>query len=140
MQEKIRCAWSYTGNNPLYIEYHDSEWGVPLHDDNRLFEMLVLEGAQAGRSWLTVLKKRDSFRKAFANFDPEAVSLFGESHINELMNNPEIIRNERKIKSASLHSNQFLKPEAFLKVVIHQACRLHICITDSRTHKTETSF
>ena len=100
MHEKLRCSWSYTGNNPLYIEYHDREWGVPLHDDNHLFEMLVLEGAQAGLSWLTVLKKRDSFRKAFANFDPEAVSLFGESHINELMNNPEIIRNERKIKSA----------------------------------------
>ncbi len=109
MHEKLRCSWSYTGNNPLYIEYHDREWGVPLHDDNHLFEMLVLEGAQAGLSWLTVLKKRDSFRKAFANFDPEAVSLFGESHINELMNNPEIIRNERKIKSAITNAVKFIE-------------------------------
>ncbi len=109
MHEKLRCSWSYTGNNPLYIEYHDREWGVPLHDDNHLFEMLVLEGAQAGLSWLTVLKKRDSFRKAFANFDPEAVSLFGESHINELMNNPKIIRNERKIKSAITNAVKFIE-------------------------------
>ena len=109
MHEKIRCDWSYTGNNPIYIEYHDREWGVPLHDDKRLFEMLVLEGAQAGLSWLTVLKKRDSFRKAFANFDPEAVSLFGEINIYESMKNTEIIRNEKKIRSAISNAAKFIE-------------------------------
>ncbi len=109
VDDKKRCSWSYTGNNQLYIEYHDNEWGVPLHDDNRLFEMLVLEGAQAGLSWLTILKKRESFRKAFKNFDPVIVSTFGETQITELLKNSEIIRNEKKIRSAISNAANFLR-------------------------------
>ena len=81
-----RCAW--VGADPLYVAYHDEEWGVPVHDDQRLFEMLVLEGAQAGLSWLTILKKRGGYRRAFDGFDPEKVARYGERKVEELLADP----------------------------------------------------
>lgn len=103
-----RCQWVTTGNE-LYEEYHDKEWGVPVHDDRTHFEFLILEGAQAGLSWLTVLKRREGYRKAFANFDPEKVAEFDESHIAELLTNEGIIRNKLKISSAINNAKLFLK-------------------------------
>lgn len=102
-----RCAWAETGGD-LYREYHDSEWGVPLHDDCKQFEFLILEGAQAGLSWLTVLKKREGYRKAFAGFDPVKVARFSEERIESLIQNPGIIRNRLKIVSAVNNARAFL--------------------------------
>ena len=93
-----RCDWA-TGD-PLIIDYHDREWGVPVHEDRLLFEFLVLEGAQAGLSWLTILRKRDAYRKAFRNFDPRLVERFREPQITRLLANDGIVRNRRKIESA----------------------------------------
>ena len=90
MCEKIRCSWA--GDLPIYVEYHDQEWGRPVHEDNKLFEMLILEGMQAGLSWITVLKKRKAFREAFDCFDPFKVSLYDEEKIQELLANEGIIR------------------------------------------------
>jgi len=94
-----RCAWAPEGD-PLYLAYHDEEWGVPSHDDRHLFEMLVLEGAQAGLSWSTILRKREGYREAFAGFDAEAVSRFGERDVARLLGNPGIVRNRAKIQAA----------------------------------------
>lgn len=105
--EMTRCAW--VSDDPLYIEYHDLEWGVPVHDDRKLFEFLVLEGAQAGLSWLTILRKRESFRKAFSGFDPVKVAGFGEEKIQRLLKEPGIIRNELKIRAAVSNAAAFLK-------------------------------
>ena len=102
-----RCAWAETGGD-LYREYHDSEWGVPLHEDCKQFEFLILEGAQAGLSWLTVLKKREGYRKAFASFDPVKVARFSEERIESLIQNPGIIRNRLKIVSAVNNARAFL--------------------------------
>jgi len=95
---KKRCEWST--QDPLYIAYHDEEWGVPVHDDVHLFEMLTLEGAQAGLSWLTILKKRDNYRKAFDGFRPERVAQYDSKKVAELLNDSGIVRNRRKIGSA----------------------------------------
>ena len=95
---KCRCEWC--GNNPLYIAYHDNEWGTPLHDDCRLFEFLVLEGAQAGLSWLTILKKRDNYRRAFNGFDPLPIAKYSTADVQRLLANPGIVRNRLKIESA----------------------------------------
>ena len=95
---KTRCAWC--SDDPLYVSYHDTEWGVPVHDDRRLFEFLVLEGAQAGLSWLTVLKKRENYRKAFDNFEIARVAKYGHQDIDRLLLDPGIIRNRLKIASA----------------------------------------
>jgi DNA-3-methyladenine glycosylase I len=92
-----RCAWA--GSDPLYIEYHDTEWGVPLHDDRRLFEMLTLEGAQAGLSWITILRKRPRFREVFSGFDPAVVAAFGAADVDRLMSDTGIIRNRAKIEA-----------------------------------------
>ncbi|MDB4868314.1 MAG: DNA-3-methyladenine glycosylase [Cohnella sp.] len=92
-----RCNW--VNEDPLYISYHDKEWGVPLYDDQKLFELLCLEGAQAGLSWYTVLKKREAYRKAFDGFDPNKIAYYDDRKIEELMLNPGIIRNRFKIKS-----------------------------------------
>ena len=92
-----RCRWAET--HPLYIEYHDTEWGTPVHDDRVLFEFLILEGAQAGLSWLTVLKKRAEYRKAFDSFNPEEVAAYGTNKIEELLANVGIIRNKLKIEA-----------------------------------------
>lgn len=107
MSEKIRCPWPM--GDPIYLDYHDNEWGRPLHDDNRLFEMLILEGAQAGLSWITVLKKREEYRRAFDNFDPRKVALYDNAKIEELMVNAGIIRNRLKIGAAIINAGLFLE-------------------------------
>lgn len=94
----VRCGWC--GDDPLYVRYHDQEWGVPSHDDTHLFEMLILEGAQAGLSWITILKKREGYREAFAGFDAARVARFTPARIEKLMNNPAIVRNRAKINAA----------------------------------------
>jgi len=93
-----RCPWA--GKDPLYVRYHDEEWGVPLHDDRRLFEFLVLEGAQAGLSWLTILRKRNNYRRAFARFDPRKVAAFGKMEVRALLNDAGIVRNRAKVEAA----------------------------------------
>ena len=103
----IRCEWA--GTESLYIAYHDNEWGVPVHDDRELFEMLILEGAQAGLSWSTILKKRENYRQAFDNFKPEIVAGYGDAKLDALLNDPGIVRNRLKIKSAILNAQAFLK-------------------------------
>ena len=95
---KIRCRWTH--DDPLMVDYHDQEWGVPIHDDRLLFEFLILEGAQAGLSWITILKKRENYRKAFDNFHPGKVALYDEGKIEELLNNRGIVRNRLKIRAA----------------------------------------
>lgn len=95
---QYRCAWC--GDDPLYRAYHDSEWGVPNHDDRHLFEMLILEGAQAGLSWLTILKKRENYRKAFDSFDVERVAAYSQGDVQRLLTDPGIVRNRLKIASA----------------------------------------
>ncbi|MDR0233668.1 MAG: DNA-3-methyladenine glycosylase I [Zoogloeaceae bacterium] len=107
MGEKIRCSWA--GNTPIYLDYHDNEWGRPVHDDNRLFEMLILESMQAGLSWITVLKKREAFRKAFDGFDPRKIALYDNIKIQALMENREIIRNRLKINAAINNAGVFLE-------------------------------
>lgn len=104
--DKERCSWATT---ELYKEYHDSEWGKPVHDDRKLFEMLILEGMQAGLSWLTILNKRMGFREAFDNFDYQKIALYDEAKIEELMQNANIVRNRLKIKSAITNAQQFIK-------------------------------
>ena len=104
---KERCPWA--GNDPLYLEYHDREWGVPVHDDRKLFEFLVLEGAQAGLSWITVLRKRENYRKAFENFDPEKIASFGHKKVEELLLHEGLIRNRRKIESVIDNAEAFLR-------------------------------
>jgi DNA-3-methyladenine glycosylase I len=94
-----RCGWVPAGD-PLYLAYHDEEWGVPVHDDRRLYEMLVLEGAQAGLSWSTILRKRQGYRRAFAGFDPAAVAGFGAADLERLLGDPGIVRNRLKVESA----------------------------------------
>ncbi|MCC0178450.1 DNA-3-methyladenine glycosylase I [Waterburya agarophytonicola K14] len=105
-----RCTW--VKNDPLEIAYHDDEWGVPITDDQKLFEFLILEGAQAGLSWSTVLKKRENYRQAFANFDPERVAQFNEQKQQELKQNSGIIRNKLKIASAVTNARLFLDMQA----------------------------
>jgi len=102
-----RCEWC--GADPLYTTYHDCEWGVPVFDDTRLFEMLILEGAQAGLSWLTILHKREHYRQAFAGFDPQAVARFGEAEVAALLDNPGIVRNRLKIEAASRNARAVLR-------------------------------
>lgn len=102
-----RCPWVDL-TKPDYVEYHDQEWGVPVHDDRRIFEFLTLEGAQAGLSWYTVLRKRDAYRQAFADFDPERVARFGKRQIASLLKNPGIIRNQAKILATVNNAGKFL--------------------------------
>ena len=106
--KKKRCTW-VRADNPLMLAYHDREWGVPVHDDRTHFEFLILEGAQAGLSWTTVLNKREAYRKAFANFDPEKVARFTPSRIEKLMQDPGIIRNRLKLESSVRNARAFLK-------------------------------
>jgi len=103
---RTRCPWGTT--DPLYIDYHDREWGVPLHDDQRLFEFLILEGAQAGLSWITILKKRVHYRRAFAGFDPAKVARYGPSEIDELLRNEGLIRNRLKMTAAVENARAYL--------------------------------
>jgi DNA-3-methyladenine glycosylase I len=106
MNEKIRCSWA--GNTPIFIDYHDNEWGRPVHDDIKLFEMLILEGMQAGLTWITVLNKREAFRQAFDGFNPNKVALYSDKKIQELMANEKIIRNRLKINAAVSNAKAFL--------------------------------
>jgi len=108
MTKVKRCAWADKGNE-LYIVYHDEEWGVPVHDDDKHFEFLVLEGAQAGLSWSTILNKREGYRKAFASFDPLKVARFSERKIEKLLQDRGIVRNRLKVKSAVTNARAFLK-------------------------------
>jgi len=101
-----RCPWC--GNDPLYRDYHDHEWGVPLHEDTRLFEMLTLEGAQAGLSWLTILRKREGYRRAFAGFDPRKVAAFNDDDVARLLADPGIVRNRLKIASTITNAKAVL--------------------------------
>ena len=103
-----RCSWVDL-KSPIYIKYHDEEWGVPKYDDKELFELLILEGFQAGLSWLTVLKKRDAFREAFDNFDVKKVSQYGSNKVEELLKNEGIIRSRQKIESAILNAKIFIE-------------------------------
>ena len=105
--EKNRCSWPK--NDPLYIKYHDEEWGVPLKVDRAIFEFLILETFQAGLSWITVLRKRDNFRKAFDDFDYNKVSLFDDKKIEELLNDHGIIRNKLKIRAAVSNAKSFIQ-------------------------------
>lgn len=105
-----RCPWA--GDDPLYVNYHDSEWGVPVHHDRRLFEFLILEGAQAGLSWITILRKRDAYRRAFERFRPETVAGFDEKRIAALLDDPGIVRNRLKISSAVDNARRFLDVQA----------------------------
>ncbi|NJL27068.1 MAG: DNA-3-methyladenine glycosylase I [Thermoanaerobaculia bacterium] len=107
VKAKTRCGWA--GDDPLYVEYHDHQWGVPVHDDRLLFEMLVLEGAQAGLSWLTILRKRENYRRVFDGFDPKKVAAYDEKKLAELLADPGIVRNRLKIESAIRNARAFLR-------------------------------
>lgn len=127
MSEDVsRCRW--VGNDPVYIRYHDEEWGVPVHDDRVLFEFLILEGAQAGLSWSTILKKRENYREAFAGFDSAEVAHYDEQKIEELLQNPGIVRNRLKVESAIRNArgvvaiqNEFGSLDAFLWQFVDRA-------------------
>jgi DNA-3-methyladenine glycosylase I len=104
--ERRRCAWCT--NDPLYLAYHDQEWGVPVHDDRRLFEMLILEGAQAGLSWLTILRKREGYRRAFSGFDPLRIARYDEARVETLLRDSAIVRNRRKVEAAIQNARAYL--------------------------------
>src|SRR5512141_2629025 len=104
---KQRCQWA--GNDPLYQKYHDEEWGVPVHDDRKLFEMLTLEGAQAGLSWITILRKRENYRKAFSNFDAAKIAKYDSKKVEQLLLNDGIIRNRLKITSTIQNAKLFIE-------------------------------
>ena len=104
---KQRCAWC--GNDPLYMEYHDTEWGVPVYDDDKLFEFLILETFQAGLSWITILRKRENFRKAFDNFDYKKIANYGEKKYETLLQDAGIVRNKLKIKATISNAQNFMK-------------------------------
>lgn len=107
ISEVKRCQWA-TGASPLMVEYHDREWGVPVHDDRKLFEFLILEGAQAGLSWETILRKRENYRAAFDNFDAKKIALYGRAKVRELMANAGIVRNRLKIEATISNARAFL--------------------------------
>src|SRR5262245_50189664 len=107
LTKKKRCAWPRT--DPLYVAYHDEEWGVPVHDDRLLFEFLILEGAQAGLSWITILRKREAYRRAFDGFDPEKVASYGKRKVASLLEDAGIVRNRAKIESAIKNAAAFLR-------------------------------
>ncbi|MBL7838849.1 MAG: DNA-3-methyladenine glycosylase I [Cyclobacteriaceae bacterium] len=107
MKEKVRCSWCLKTEN--YIEYHDKEWGLPVHDDRKHFEFLILEGAQAGLSWLTILNKREGYRKAFADFNPVKVSRFTEAKCEKILLDPGIVRNRLKVYGAVNNAKRFLE-------------------------------
>lgn len=106
MNEKVRCSWC--GDDPLYVKYHDEEWGVPVFDDRQLFAKLILDGAQAGLSWITILRKRDHYYAAFDQFDPVKIAAYDEAKFAELMNNPGIVRNRQKIRATIKNAQAYL--------------------------------
>jgi DNA-3-methyladenine glycosylase I len=105
--KRVRCSWA--GSDPLYSIYHDTEWGVPVHDDRKLFEMLILEGAQAGLSWITILRKRENYRKAFDRFNPKKIAQYTARDINRLLKNEGIVRNRLKVRGAVTNAKAFLE-------------------------------
>jgi DNA-3-methyladenine glycosylase I len=105
-----RCEWP--GSDPVYIKYHDKEWGIPVYNDRKLFEMLILEGAQAGLSWITVLKKRPHYRKVFDRFDPQKIAQYNKRKVNSLLKDPGIIRNRLKVESTILNAQRYLEIKA----------------------------
>lgn len=105
-----RCLWC--GNDPLYVDYHDREWGVPVHDDRRLFEFLILEGAQAGLSWITILRKRENYRAAFADFDARQIATYGVADTARLLGDPGVVRNRAKISATVGNARAFLELQA----------------------------
>ena len=102
-----RCTW--VADDPLYVEYHDKEWGIPVYDDRKLFEMLLLEGAQAGLNWLTILRKRAHYRRVFDRFDPAKIALYDRRKVNSLLNDPGIVRNRLKVEAAILNARHYLE-------------------------------
>ncbi|HEY3922816.1 MAG TPA: DNA-3-methyladenine glycosylase I, partial [Gaiellaceae bacterium] len=110
--DRVRCAWA-SGASPAMTAYHDEEWGAPTHDERLLFELLTLEGAQAGLSWSTILNKREGYRRAFADFDPAAVAAFGERDVERLLADPGIVRNRLKVASAIANARAILELESF---------------------------
>jgi DNA-3-methyladenine glycosylase I len=106
-EPRPRCQWA--GDDPLYCAYHDHEWGIPLHDEKRLFEMLILEGFQAGLSWITILRKREQFRQAFTNWDWQKIARYTAADVERLMQNPGIVRNRRKIEAAVRNAQAFIE-------------------------------
>jgi DNA-3-methyladenine glycosylase I len=107
MANPIRCGW--VSDDPLYLDYHDHEWGIPLYDEQKLFELLILEGAQAGLSWLTVLKKRENYRQLFDNFDYHKIAGYNSKKVESLLNNPSIIRNRLKVAATIANAQAILK-------------------------------
>jgi DNA-3-methyladenine glycosylase I len=107
MTDKIRCAW--VGNEALYQAYHDKEWGVPCYDDRALFELLILEGAQAGLSWITILKKRENYRRLFDNFDADKIARYKPNKIEKLLLDPGIVRNRLKVEATVINARAFLE-------------------------------
>ncbi|HSL16382.1 MAG TPA: DNA-3-methyladenine glycosylase I [Methylomirabilota bacterium] len=110
MSGPVRCGWC--GDDPLYVAYHDREWGVPVHDDRTLFEFLVLEGAQAGLSWSTILKKREGYRRLYDGFDPERVARYDDAKVAELLSDPAIVRNRAKVAASISNARAFLRVQA----------------------------
>lgn len=142
---KERCAW--VTDDTIYKTYHDEEWGsfAGIHDDHYLFEMLILEGAQAGLSWITILKRRENYRKAFANFDPKVIRTFDDDKIEELMKNEGIIRNRRKITSAIKNAEAYVKViesygsfYAFIASIIEEPLPIYHCYHTHEDIPTET--
>jgi DNA-3-methyladenine glycosylase I len=109
--EPVRCGWA-AGGDPLYAAYHDDEWGVPLHDDRALFELLCLEGAQAGLAWITILRKRDNYRRAFSRFDPERCAAMTDEELEERLHDPGIVRNRLKVFAVRKTARAFLELQA----------------------------
>lgn len=108
-KEKSRCDWSYAGMSDAYIEYHDTEWGLPVYDDKTFFEFLILEGAQAGLSWSTILNKRDGYRENFDDFEVESVARFDKRRISEILKDPCVVRNKLKVNSAVKNAQAFIE-------------------------------
>lgn len=106
-KSRKRCEWA--GSDPLYVAYHDDEWGVPVHDDRKLFEMLMLEGAQAGLAWITILRKRENYRQAFDGFDPAKIARYTDRRLQKLLNNEGIVRNRLKVAAARKNARAFLE-------------------------------
>jgi DNA-3-methyladenine glycosylase I len=137
-----RCHWC--GTDPLYVKYHDEEWGVPVYDDQKLFEFLTLESAQAGLSWITILKKREGYRKAFKNFDVQKVAKMTEQEAEALMNDPGIVRNRAKIKATILNAQRFIQIQedygsfALFQWQFVDGQPIQTCIRSKKDYKTTT--
>jgi DNA-3-methyladenine glycosylase I len=133
MTDLIRCEWA--GTDPLYVAYHDEEWGVPVHDDRRLFEMLCLEGAQAGLAWITILRKREHYRVVFDNFDAATIASYGDDKIAALLADPGIVRNRLKVNAFIQNARAFLA----VQTDVWQLRRLRLAIRWRRTYRQPTA-